>query len=232
MEISNMLFAIITIGISVIAFFLKRTLISVENAVKELTTTVMELNIALKLSKQSQENMEKRFDEKITDLKNSNSKLWERINKIAILIIITIFFSSCSMQKLCEKCPSKITVKDSIITKIIISEKLDSIYIPSDFATFEAWLKCDSLGQVYLSQIKDLQGTKIKVNTIYKDNYIKVDCATDSLLFLIASKDSIIDTLSNNVKVEVVEKRERYVPFWLWFAFGIVIAVVGFVKLK
>lgn len=147
------------------------------------------------------------------------------MNKL-IILLFAFLFASCSMQKLCEKCPKKTEVKDTTIYITKINTRVDSIYLPSDFATFEAWLKCDSIGNVYLSQINELQRQKVKVNTIYKDNYIKVNCNTDSLLLLIASKDSTIDKIKNTTIKEIVYQKEKYIPFWIYFIISILLLLL------
>lgn len=153
------------------------------------------------------------------------------MNKI-IILVFAVLFASCSMQKRCAKCPTKIEIKDSIVYKNIENLKIDSILIPSDEATFEAWLKCDSLGNVYLNQIKELAGRKVKTNVIYKDNYIKVNCNYDSLLVVINSKDVLISELRDNKQVEVIEKQIKYIPFWIYILFGATIIFAFFVGRK
>lgn len=152
--------------------------------------------------------------------------------KNILIILIVLMFVSCSMQKRCAKCPSKTIVKDSIVNTIIIKNNIDSIYLPQDNGTFEAWLRCDSLGNVYLNKINELQGKNIKINTIYKDNYIKVNCNTDSLLFLIASKDSIINNKDISISIKTIEKEIKYVPFYYYIIFGICLISCFFAGFK
>ena len=151
-----------------------------------------------------------------------------------ILIILTsLIFVSCSMQKtLCKMPFQKLFVKDSIVNTIIIKNNIDSIYLPQDNGTFEAWLRCDSLGNVYLNKINELQGKNIKINTIYKDNYIKINCNNDSLLFLIASKDSIINNKDISISIKTIEKEIKYVPFYYYIIFGICLISCFFAGFK
>ena len=115
-------------------------------------------------------------------MKKSFGQLFSEYAGPALLIWIAFMvflFAGCGMkykQAMCRKwnvCP---TVKDSVRTVV-----KDSIYYvkvpvvnPADHATMLAYLKCDSLGNVYIEDLTYMQGRIIDLEALLKGNVMSV----------------------------------------------------------
>ena len=94
-------------------------------------------------------------------------------------------------------------VRDTIVT------------IAPDSASIKAFLECDSVGNVLIKELEEVQGKNVSLalalkNAKGKPATLSVDCKQDSLEKVIALKDETIKELSSNKQVETVEV--KYIP--------------------
>lgn len=86
-----------------------------------------------------------------------------------------------------------------------------AVFLP-DSAYIEALLECDSLGDVYIAKIKQLQsGKRIKPEVIIKNNYLKASCKVDSMLVyeLIANRYKVSGEVKNQMSIAEIKPPER-----------------------
>lgn len=72
-----------------------------------------------------------------------------------------------------------VTLHDSTSTKVKVHKEVKENQLPPDSAWLKAFLKCDSLGNVYLAQIESLQGERVTQDLTLSNNTINVK-ATDT----------------------------------------------------
>lgn len=72
-----------------------------------------------------------------------------------------------------------VTLHDSTSTNIKVIKEVNEVQLPPDSAWLKALLKCDSLGNVYLAQIENLQGERVTQDLTLNSNTLKVK-ATDT----------------------------------------------------
>jgi hypothetical protein len=95
----------------------------------------------------------------------------------------------------------------STTTKVIVSERqIDTVlFTRPDSASIVALIRCDSLGNAYLSEIQKLQsGKAVKPSLSVKDNKAFFDCKVDSMavfLKLYRKYESVSDTSSTVVTI-------------------------------
>lgn len=115
-----------------------------------------------------------------------------------ILLFITFTFSSCSLTK-----PFIDSNRDSIY---IETYKDTTIYL-NDSTYFQAYLKCDSLNNIMLSELSQGSGKIIEQEVIYKNNYIYIRNHIDStkLNFQLKNKTEKVDNIviKNIVKYKI-----------------------------
>lgn len=118
------------------------------------------------------------------------------------ILLLALFFSSCVTQ---EKCNKKFPCYNRIDT--IINNEIDRdtvVQFMQDQALVEAYIKCDSLGNVYIDSIgKIKQGERIIIKWKLKDNVIYTDCTIDSQSVYIKWKERYVKE-----SVVVTEKAE------------------------
>lgn len=115
-----------------------------------------------------------------------------------ILLFITFMISSCSLTK-----PFIDSNRDSIF---IETYKDTTIYL-NDSTYFQAYLKCDSLNNIMLSELSQGSGSLIEQEVIYKNNYIYIRNHIDStkLNFQLKNKSEKVDNIviKNIVKYKI-----------------------------
>lgn len=120
------------------------------------------------------------------------------MKKLFIFLIIIFTFSSCTLTK-----PFIDSTHDSIY---IETYKDTTIYL-NDSTYFHAYLKCDSLNNIMLSELSQTSGSLIEQEVIYKNNYIYIRNRLDStkLNFQIKNKTEKVDNIviKNIVKYRI-----------------------------
>lgn len=121
--------------------------------------------------------------------------------------------------------------------KAVVSEQVrDSIYvrdtvveIKPDSSQIEALLECDSLGNVRLVEMKELEGKLVKLQTSLKDNRIKTTAKIDTVKVYVKGNTEV---RIREKKIEV-EKLVYVNPWWkypllIWAAFTTLIVAIKF----
>lgn len=118
--------------------------------------------------------------------------------KYKILIILIILFTGCKINK---------PYIDSKYDSIYIETYKDTTIYLNDSTFFQAFLKCDSLNNIMLSELSQASGNLISQEVIYKDNYIYIKNKIDStkLNFQIKNKTEKVDNIivKNIVKYRI-----------------------------
>ncbi len=116
-------------------------------------------------------------------------------------------------------------VQEKIVEVERVVTKTDTIVtIAPDSASIKALLECDSVGNVLIRELQEVQGKNVSLALQLKNSQkgkptttIAVDCKQDSLEKVIELKDETIKELSNNKQTETIEV--KYIPsFVKWLA--------------
>ena len=110
------------------------------------------------------------------------SEKWHEYTGVILLVWIAFMiflFTGCGVkykQAMCRKwnvCP---TIKDSVRTEIKDSICYVKVPVvnPADNATLLAYLRCDSLGNVYIDDLTYMQGRVIDLEAALKNNVLNV----------------------------------------------------------
>jgi hypothetical protein len=135
--------------------------------------------------------------------------------KTKLIIILTIFLTSCSLERRLEKyCP--LCVQESK-TEIVTEYRDTTITIPGETVTIVDSLYCDSLGNVISkldNNLRDKDGKIISLQTRLNNN----------VYYSNAKVDTIYKTIKGNTiyKKELVYKKGKdikvkYIPSWVIF---------------
>lgn len=155
--------------------------------------------------------------------------------KILKILILLLLLSGCGLgRKYCEKYHPPMIIDTSWVDTVK-SVYHDTILYPSpaDSGMIEAYLECDSLGQVRLKQIMRYMAGKLTVpHLVIKNNIAKFDCKVDSMkVFAIVWNKTIKikEVKAKNAIVEVNKltwwQKTQIIMCWLFF--GIIAVVVG-----
>lgn len=119
------------------------------------------------------------------------------MKKLFIFLIIIFTFSSCSLKPFID------SSRDSIYIETF---KDTTIYL-NDSTYFHAYLKCDSLNNIMLSELSQYSGSLIEQEVIYKNNYIYIrnHIGSTKLNFQIKNKTEKVDNIviKNIVKYRI-----------------------------
>jgi hypothetical protein len=147
------------------------------------------------------------------------------MKNLFLILIILIIFSGCKIFKP-EMVYRNVEIHDSI--KELIRDTL--IKSNPDTASIKALMRCDSLGNVYISELNDYKtGNKIKVKTEFKDRWFSVKCIVDSQKIWLKLKDryKAVFNDSTTVKIKEVNILTSYQKFAVkWFTLSIIFLVV------
>lgn len=151
-----------------------------------------------------------------------------------ILISLMVMLIGCKVQE-------PITITNTKVEKEYIKITDTLVKTAPDSSSIAALLKCDSLGNVYLTQLNDVKGRVTSQTVSLKDNKIIVDCKVDSMaVFVKMSKayKTSSDTTTVKPPPEYIEV-EKPLTWWaktlricgyLWI--GSILLVIGYVFLK
>jgi hypothetical protein len=160
--------------------------------------------------------------------------------KKLLFILLALSLIGCATQKHIKEDSNTVKIDSVIVTQIEYVEKEIIKSVP-DSASIQALLECDSTGQVYLKQIKELKSGKyIQPQIKLVDNIIEVKAKVDSMaiyheLHKKFNKEDSLKAVINNQKYsfekkadEQVQKTSRY--RWTAVILGIVLllTIVGF----
>ncbi|MCX6231164.1 MAG: hypothetical protein NTZ33_06430 [Bacteroidetes bacterium] len=148
-------------------------------------------------------------------------------NIIRILLVLSLF--SCKTQK-------QITSDKSDSQVYIEKLRFDTITTPADSSWLFASFKCDSLGQVYLSELLDLKSKEVASSFNFSKGILNFATKREEKKTIIPCKDRFFDrriketiTLTKTiVKMSVFQK----LFFWIGIVSSCLIGSWVFLKIK
>ncbi len=156
-------------------------------------------------------------------MKDNIGKTFAEYAGVALIILIAFMlflFTGCSTkykQAKCRQwncCP---TVKDSTVT--IKKDSLIFIKVPVvnpvDHANLMAYLKCDSLGQVYIQDNTTLNGRVISLEAYIRNNILSVTAVKAQEVDTAAIQAMV--SKEYQYKEKIVEKQVNYLTKWQKF---------------
>lgn len=126
------------------------------------------------------------------------------MKKLIAILVLSILFASCIVtkkqrQKICNEC--HVIEHDSIYIKDTI------VKVDSDTAFIETKLDCDSLGNVRMVEINQLNGKLISMQAKLKDNRLRIISRTDTIKVYVKG--------NTQIKVRtLVREKEVYKDYW------------------
>jgi hypothetical protein len=99
---------------------------------------------------------------------------------VAIIVVVLLYFilSGCVTKKACDrKFPPQIVTNTTIHDTMWLTKYDTTIIVKPDSASMKAKLKCDSLGNVLVSELLDYKtGKKVTIRWRVIDNILYVEC--------------------------------------------------------
>jgi len=150
------------------------------------------------------------------------------MKKFNILIVLVLFLSSCSIEKrlakYCPMCPIETTT---------VIERIDStitVEVPGDTVTVTDSLYCDSLGNVRMIRIHELENENMSIRTRIMNNVLITDCISDTIYV-----DKIVKGLNTTTTTEK-KINVPYKPWWMialsWIGGIFLLVVLALLGLK
>jgi len=138
-------------------------------------------------------------------------------NNTILLLLFSAFILlySCKCPQLAQQ-TEIITIRDTIVRiDTLIKVQADSIFLQT---------RCKDT-TIYIEK------ERIKIKTIIKDGFVSVAAQCKEQNFRIV-KDITLRMI-NKVKEKTFIKEKKYIPFWVWIAFGLISipAVYGSIKI-
>lgn len=123
--------------------------------------------------------------------------------RFLFIMLSCLAFTSCitqkKRQKICNEC--KIIQHDSIYIKDTV------VKVNSDTAFIETKLDCDSLGNVRMVEINQLNGKLISMQAKLKDNKLRIVSKTDTIKVYVKG--------NTQVKIRtIIREKEVYKDYW------------------
>lgn len=123
--------------------------------------------------------------------------------RFLLIMLACLALTSCitqkKRQKICNEC--KIIQHDSIYIKDTV------VKVNSDTAFIETKLDCDSLGNVRMVEIDQLNGKLISMQAKLKDNKLRIVSKTDTIKVYVKG--------NTQVKIRtIVREKEVYKDYW------------------
>lgn len=143
--------------------------------------------------------------------------------------MIVSLFISCKTKK-------EITSDRSDSLVYIEKLKFDTIITPADSSWLKAWFKCDSLGNVYISELIDLKSKEINSDFNFSKGVLSYGTKRDEKKTIIESKNIYINRrIKETITItKTIVKMSMFQKIFFWI--GIVLSSVGigfiFAKIK
>lgn len=166
------------------------------------------------------------------------------MKKLIFIILLSVLVIGCGTKKKIthtERTDSISEKRDSIRTEYIERVRDTTIYLSGDSALISALLECDSLGQVQIKTIIDLEtGLRIRPNIEIVNNVITLKCTQeDSIAISVYWKDVYekkYEVHIANISIDKEVTDEKLVvrsPWYLrfWWIWAILLGV-GFIAYK
>lgn len=137
--------------------------------------------------------------------------------------------------------PEPIIIRDVRVEKVTETVRDTVVNIMPDSASMQALLKCDSLGNVYLAQITEMElGKNVKPKIKLVNNTVTLDCIVDSMAVYLTWKERYTEVSDSTTVLRQAQqpatkegfftKAGRFVSQLTWLAVivGVVVLVVKF----
>ena len=151
------------------------------------------------------------------------------MKKIIFILLAFSLLISCKTKK-------EITSDRSDSLIYIEKIKLDTIITPADSSWLKAWFKCDSLGNVYISELIDLKSKEINSDFNFSKGVLSYGTKRDEKKTIIESKNIYINRrIKETITItKTIVKMSMFQKIFFWI--GIVLSSVGigfiFTKIK
>lgn len=140
-------------------------------------------------------------------------------------IIQTIVAAICvaMLVWMLQSCKTPQPIVQEVTKEVVVEREVrDTIVtVAPDSASIKALLECDSVGNVLIKELEEVQGKNVSLQAQLKNTNkgtaLVIDCKQDSLEKVIAIQEEQIKELNSNKQVETIEV--KYIPaFYKWSA--------------
>lgn len=141
------------------------------------------------------------------------------MKKVALFVAVILLLVSCRHTGQTHIHSEEVRIEKDIIQDTVFVTQQDS-------ASFAALLECDSMGQVHMMHIKELQGRlNARLNVNIQDNTLLAECECDSLSIYMQLKHRF--TTVEKVEKEIQRDKDNGRSFrWKPFLFVLLLTVV------
>lgn len=139
------------------------------------------------------------------------------VNILSLLLLMT----GCAIQRT--------PVVDTVT--VTVERVRDSIVVlEPDSGWIMAYFECDSLNHAIMTELEEMQGEKLRHETVYKDGVLRVSARIDSQAIYLAWKERHDTTTIQTVVTEKieVEKIVKKIPRWLLWTSGAGVGTIIF----
>jgi hypothetical protein len=150
------------------------------------------------------------------------------MKKLALLIVPSILLSGCVMermaqndkfrQKVCSACAGRDTVMLTR-TDSVVRLQVDTLVVTErDTASIYIRLGCDSIGNVYVKNMKSQQGRIISLSADLRDNILRLEAMKGREQSLVRRVRELEKRLTSEYEKEksVIYVPEPFIPWWLY----------------
>lgn len=162
------------------------------------------------------------------------------MKKLLFLLIPVVFLSGCVMErmaksprfaaKVCAACAGRDTfiIKDT--DSIYITQRDTLIQTERDTATMYVQLGCDSLGNVYIKDIRSKQGRITYLSTLLTSNQLTIEALKGQETALVTRVQDLQRRLTKVLESHKseIEVPVPYIPWWVYLL--IPFAVIGAIQ--
>jgi hypothetical protein len=163
-----------------------------------------------------------------------SKKTWSTIVMIAVLILISFFFwglSGCMTPSKINKFKQQYC-KDSV--SIQIKERVVKVPIYySDSSMLEIWLQCDSLGNIYYTNWKQIEGKYSDLQAALKDNVLTVkNYVTIYDTAHIIVTDTVKFQQENVITNKLTKSQKNQIKAFWWLLAIVIVSITVFILYK
>jgi hypothetical protein len=150
------------------------------------------------------------------------------MKKLLVALLIFTLVTSCTAP---QQAINYVTKTDTITITIRERVKDSVIYTPTDQATFEALIFCDSLNRAYLTAINTKPGKRTQIIYIQKNDTIKLTANVDSAAIYIKWRErdttshTKASTQTTTIYLPPEPKKNKPIPNWLVFG-GLILLLI------
>lgn len=149
------------------------------------------------------------------------------MKKIIFILLVFSFITSCKTKK-------EITSDRSDSLVYVEKVKFDTIITPADSSWLKAWFKCDSLGNVYVSQLIDLKSKELNTNMNFSNGVLSYSTKRDEKKTIIPSKNIYINKKSKQTITitKTIVKMSFFQKIFFWIGISSSLLIIGYLFAK